>query len=145
MKHCSILCCIACFICLCTTQKAFAQTQEKDPTIYAFGYSTSFNDSVVYLTQIQELTGAKLEKGTNFLIDRARYATQLRTYLESRFWGHETAVIFFSEKKKQIEKKLQKVRREQQKKTGIRMIEIPASDFQFQSLDQKDYSSEQLQ
>lgn len=134
MRHLYIIICIATFLGWSSSSPLYAQKTKKSSPVFAFGYSTSFNDSVVYLTTVQELPDASLEKGTNFLIDRPRYSSQLRSHLESRYWGHETAVVFFSEKKKKMDKKYQKVLKEQRKKKGIRIVEIPASEFQFQTL-----------
>lgn len=135
MKYLSYLLLLSVWLLAGFSSHLHAQKKTDEATkIYAFGYGTSFNDSIVYITEIQELSDASLEKGTNFLIDRSRYSAQLRQYLESRYWGHETTAIFFSEKKKKIDKKLAKVRREQGKKAGLRIVEIPLSEFQFQSL-----------
>lgn len=111
-----------------TPQTADAQKKE---TIYAYGFARCFNDTVVYLTSIQEIPEAALEKKTNFLIGRDLYGNQLKTYLESRYPGYATCVVIFDDKKSKIEKSYVKMRREYQKKEGLKLIEIPLADFKF--------------
>lgn len=112
----------------------FSQENNEVDPVYAFGFSTSFNDTVVYLTTIQLLPDACIQKGTNFLIERDKYSEQFKKHLESKNFGHETSAVFYNKSKKELEKTYIKVRRHQQKKKGIKFIEIPLSDFSFTSI-----------
>ena len=47
---------------------------NKKATIYAFGFSASFNDSTIYFTDIQQIDNATIESKNNFLQNRTEYA-----------------------------------------------------------------------
>ena len=47
-----------------------------------FGVATSFNDSTLYITEIQEISGAYIDSKTKFLVERDNYSYQLRDYLK---------------------------------------------------------------
>ena len=50
------------------------------PKIYVFGLSASFNDSIVYFTEIQEIDSAWINDKNSFLLHRNNYSYQLRDY-----------------------------------------------------------------
>ena len=107
-----------------------------EKAIYAFGFSQNFNDSTFFLSSIQELPGATIKD--KFLEHRNAYGNQLKAYLEQTYPGHETCAIFFSKKKKTMEKKYLKVRRHLLRQKRNKLIEIPAKDFKFERLIFKD-------
>ena len=109
-----------------------------DDSVYAFGFSQNFNDSTFFLSHIQELPGATLSKREKFLEHRNEYGIQLKEYLESTYEGHETCAIFFSKKKKSLEKKYIKVRRHLLRQKHNKLIEISPKEFQFQRLTFRD-------
>ena len=116
-----------------------SQAKNKgEENIYAFGFSQNFNDSTFFLSSIQEIPGATLSKREKFLEHRNEYGNQLKSYLESTYPGHETCALFFSKKKKSLEKKYIKVRRHLLRQKHNKLIEIPSKDFQFQPLIFKD-------
>lgn len=43
------------------------------PKIYAFGFAASFNDSIVYFTDIQEIDSAWVGEKNEFLVNRENY------------------------------------------------------------------------
>ena len=53
------------------------------PKLYAFGFSASFNDSIVYFTDIQEIDSAWINEKTKFLISRDNYSYQLKNYFNN--------------------------------------------------------------
>ena len=53
------------------------------PKIYAFGFSASFNDSIVYFTDIQEIDSAWINEKNKFLVSRDNYSYQLKNYLSN--------------------------------------------------------------
>ena len=53
------------FICFISGFAATKQTK-----IYMFGVATSFNDSTLYITEIQEISGAYIDSKTKFLVER---------------------------------------------------------------------------
>ena len=92
---------------LLTVCSAFT-TKNKEKSVYAFGMAASFNDSIVYYTEIQTLDSVRLDKN-GFLPKRDLYAYQLKNYLEHSLGKPDyTCMVYFSENKKKLEKKLPK-------------------------------------
>ena len=80
------------------------------PKLYAFGFSASFNDSIVYFTDIQEIDSAWINDKTDFLVSRDNYSYQLKNYFTNIGQEHRTCVISFALKRKDIEKKYKKMK-----------------------------------
>ena len=76
MKHIKIVFAVMLVFTLCT-----AFTMKSHKPVYAFGVAASFNDSVVYCTEIQVLDSTALDKN-GFLPKRDLYSYQLKNYLE---------------------------------------------------------------
>ena len=53
----------------------------KTEKVYMFGFSASFNDSLVYITDIQGVDSVEIEPKTDFLVGRTAYGNQLQFYL----------------------------------------------------------------
>lgn len=116
------------------TQARTASSPEK--TIYAFGFSTSLTDSTIYLTPISTLPNASIDKKTHFLNDRTEYTHQLKTFLESKYPGHQTTVIFFNTSRKKLESQYIKVRRSAKKNTANKVVELESNTFKFSAVPQ---------
>ena len=85
---------------------------------HIFGFATSFNDSTVYLTEIQYVDSAYIGK-SNFLFSRENYSYQLQNYLKSKGIANPTCVTTFAKKQKNIEKKYLKMRKRYEKKRHV--------------------------
>lgn len=71
--------------------------KDKEKAVYAFGVAASFNDSIVYYTDIQVLDSVELDKN-GFLPKRDLYTYQLKNYLEYNLKKPDyTCMIYFSE------------------------------------------------
>lgn len=115
-----------------------ANTSAKNkrvPKVYAFGYASSFNDSVVYFTNIQEIDSVWINDKNNFLVDRANYSYQLRNYLESTGLQHRTCIISYALKRKDIEKKYNKLRDKLVKRGGTAIKYIDKESFNFTTVE----------
>lgn len=108
---------------------------KRVPKVYAFGYASSFNDSVVYFTNIQEIDSVWINDKNNFLIDRANYSYQLKNYLESTGLQHRTCIISYALKRKDIEKKYNKLRDKLVKKSGTEIKYIDKESFNFTTVE----------
>lgn len=102
-------------------------------SVYLFGFSASFNDSIIYFTDIQKVDNVLLEKKTNFLVSRDQYSYQLRDFLANQKGEpNRTCVTMFATSRKNAEKEylnLQKLYTEKAKgKYDVRML---ATDFGF--------------
>ncbi|MBQ2167597.1 MAG: hypothetical protein II447_12560, partial [Bacteroidaceae bacterium] len=56
---------------------------EKDK-VYLFGVGQNFNDSSLYMTEVNEISFVRLEKRTKFLPSRVDYSLQFEEYLEGK-------------------------------------------------------------
>lgn len=115
-----------------------ASYAQKTKTIYAFTYGTCFNDSVTYLSGVQVVTDAQLEKKTAFLNNRMQYSNQLKHYLDSKYGGSHTCAILFGTKKEKLEKKYAKIRRSVQKTSIGKLVELPINEFQLTPVSETD-------
>ena len=91
----------------------FANTTEAKikvaPKLYIFGFSASFKNAIVYLTNLQELDSAWVDSKSKFLCARDQYSAQLKDYLAATINDpHRTCVVMFSTEKSKAEKKYMK-------------------------------------
>ncbi len=111
--------------------------REKD--IYAYAYATNFKDSVVYLSAVQRIEGAVLEKGTAFLSGRNLYSSQFKNHVEvTQNVENLTSAIFFSTNKIDLEKKLKKITQRIAKGKTMLIKNIPAVEFTFVAAEKVD-------
>ncbi len=109
-----------------------AGAKVKKTPIYIFGYAASYVDSLAYLTDIQRIDTAYIETKGGFLQGRNQYSNQLKQYVEEISGKKNiSSAVFFSEKKKQLEKTMQKVQNLCRKDTVLRYAVLPPSAFRF--------------
>lgn len=85
-------------------------TQAKQEDIFVFGIATSFNDSIVCITDIQELKQAYItDTREKFLQERDNYSYQLRDHLAAKGLANRTVATFWATSRKDIEKKYNSV------------------------------------
>lgn len=121
-----------------------AVAEAKQQTVYLFGVSTSFNDSVVYVTDVQELQGAYIEDTREkFLVGRDDYSYQLRNHCLAQGLPNRTCTTFWATSRKDIERQYVKVmerlmpqsakKRKKRKKqrSEVRVVVIPANVFAY--------------
>ena len=86
------------------------QAKNEMKKVYIYGIATSFNDSTVYLTDIQELDSAWLSNKGFFLVSRENYSYQLRDFVQGQGWeAHPTCSVNFSTNLKKAEKEWAKI------------------------------------
>ena len=107
--------------------------------VYIFGVSASFNDSIVYFTEIQVLDSAWIDEKSDFLVKRSEYSMQLRDHFKSLSNSSRTCLVAFATSEKDILKKYAKMRSQfgDNKKKHSRSYDIRTVDtdeFRFQSL-----------
>lgn len=100
-----------------------------DDVVYVFAVGTSLNDSVYYLSAVQRMDGATLEKGTKFLANRSAYSRQFRAYLKRTYAADHTCTVFYTKQRSAAEKKYLKLRKLYNGKKDCRLVEVAASDF----------------
>ena len=105
--------------------------KNKEKQVYAFGIAASFNDSVVYCTEIQVLDSAELDKN-GFLPKRELYSYQLKNHLEYEMKKPDyTCMIYFSENKAKLIKEAAKVKGKYKKGSGQVLQTVQPADFTF--------------
>ena len=118
LKYVMLLCAV-CTLAVINIDTAQAK-KRKIPKVYMFGFSASFNDSTIYLTDIQEVDSAWIDDKSHFLQGRGIYAQQLKDYLTSAIQQpNRICMVMYSETLKEIEKQYVKMKRLYTKKSKM--------------------------
>lgn len=80
------------------------QAKNEVGKAYIFGFSSSFNDSTVYFTDIQEIDSAYFTGKIKYLESRENYSYQLRDYLSKLGEDHRTCMVEYDKDPKKLEK-----------------------------------------
>ncbi len=110
----------------------------KVPKIFMFGFSASFQDSIIYMTDVQEVEGAWYETKSKFLLGRQHYSYQLKDFLaNTRQQPNRVCVVMFALTRKEAEKKFIKLRKEYTVKAKGKydVRYLTTTDFKFQPVD----------
>lgn len=101
-------------VCLLAAMPYTADAKKKQaPKMYICGFSASFNDSIVFFTDLQEMENVWYESKTKFILSREEYAIQLKSYLTNECGlKARTCIVLCDRKKKKVEKKLMKLKRQ---------------------------------
>ena len=127
MKYVKIVFAVALVFTLCS---AFTMKGGHKP-VYAFGVAASFNDTVVYYTEIQQLDSVSLDKN-NFLPRREMYSYQLKNYVEDNgLQQNSTCMIYFSENRKKLEKEATKILSKYKRNRNTTVTRIDTDKFHF--------------
>lgn len=108
-----------------------AQAENQPKTVYMYGFGASFNDSTVYITDIQQMDSAYVDSKTGFLYGRADYSYQLRTYLEAQGMADPTCITAFATDRKKAEKKYLKLRKRYLSGNRNLVKYVKQADFRF--------------
>ena len=115
-----------------------ANTMAKNkcvPKIYAFGFAASFNDSTVYFTEIHEVDSVWINEKNKFLLNRSDYSYQLKSYFDAKGMPHRTCIISYELKRKDLEKRYEKMKAKYLKKGNYRIEYIDPKDFRFEAVE----------
>jgi len=111
-----------------------ALAAPKASKIYMFGFAASFNDSTIYLTDIQEVDSAYIGHG-GFLYSRENYSYQFREWLSAQGMKHSTCVTSFADSRSKIEKKYLKMRKQYTgKKRSFTIKMLDAGSFRYRGI-----------
>ena len=119
-----------------TTTAEAKQVQAKH--MYIFGFSASFNDSTLYLTDIQDVENAWYDSKTGFLLARDSYSYQLKEYLtEQKGLPNRICLVMYATTRKKAEKLYAKLKKKYTGKDGIiyGMQYLTADEFKFNVVD----------
>ena len=112
------------------------------PKGYMFGFVASFNDSIVYFTDIQEVDSIWLTSKKAMLAGRSNYSYQLRDYFRIYLnMPNRTCIVISDVKRKKVEKKYLKMKKQYTKNPGKYEVRyLSSSDFQFKVVNMDDDS-----
>ncbi len=122
------------------TASAYVQISAKNevvPKAYMFGFVASFNDSIVYFTDIQEVDSVWLTSKKRMLAGRSNYSYQLREHFNTQLnMPHRTCIVISDVKRKNVEKKYLKMKKQYTvKHAGKYDVHfLPMSEFKFKSI-----------
>ena len=121
--------------------KAQAKSVQEDH-VYMFGFSASFNDSIIYVTDIQDVEGVWIETKGKLLMSRESYSEQLKDYFTEKMQQpNRVCITLFSTKKAKVEKKYKKLMKKylpNPKKKNWKSYDVrylTSDDFKFTPID----------
>ncbi len=127
---------------LATTMPTEIQAKKvMKPIMYMFGFSASFQDSIIYMTDVQEVKNVWYDSKTKFLLGREHYSSQLKNYLENSMQQpNRVCVVMFAETRKEAEKLFIKMRKEYTIKAKGRydVRYLTTGEFKFETIDMSD-------
>lgn len=114
------------------------------PKMYVFGMAASFNDTIVYFTNVQQIDSVWVESKNHFMLNRDIYSQQLRNHLKNNEgMYHRTCIVVADKDRKKLEKKYLKFRKlYSTSKDGMQHYDIRYlgdSDFRFYTVNMHDY------
>ncbi len=108
------------------------ENTEETKRIYMYGIAIDFNDSTVYLTDVQYLDSIVM-KPDGSIHNLSGYSLQLRVYLEDQLnETNQTCAVIYSDKKRKLEKRFSATRRKFQYDKSKTIKLIGTDDFAFQ-------------
>ncbi len=110
------------------------------PHVYMFGFSASFKDSVVYITDINDVQGAWMESKSKFLSGIENYSYQLRDYFNTQLsMPDRVCMVFYATSFKKAERKFVKLKKKytgtKKKPAHYEIRFVSLQDFRFQPVD----------
>lgn len=113
-------------------KKMLEEKATDEDVVYMFGVGTNFNDSVIYLTEINDVHALKLQKKTQFLPFRAEFSLQMREYLEGGLGlQNETCCMFYADKRKTLAKRYYKLKKRYLDEGGWKLVIVGQDKFSF--------------
>lgn len=124
---------ICLLLCLMATQSVDAKPKKVvQKPVYMIGVGISFVDSMVFITDLQQVDSVTIEKKTRFLKDRQLYSFQLQRYLEANFKGGPyVPSIFFGTSKKKMERRYLSLHKRYVQSKELRMTLVDRGQFRF--------------
>ena len=105
--------------------------------MYMFGFSASFRDTTLFVTDIQDVNGAWYNTKTGFLEGREAYSQQLRDFLAGQGHGNRVCLVIFARTLKKAEKKYAKLMRKYvyKKNEASNIQTLDSSRFRFEAVE----------
>lgn len=113
---------------------SFTAPKEKSDEIkrvYLYGVSHDFNDSVVYMTDIQCLDSMTI-KADGSLQNHSSLSLQMKYFLEGMLQkGNQTCAVIYSDDKRKLEKRYVKMRKRYQSDNHKVLMKLNSESFTF--------------
>ena len=110
LKYLLLLCALGAFTFIGINEAVAKKRQLSH--IYMFGFSASFNDSIIYFTDIQTVDSAWIDDKSLFLQGREIYSQQLKDYFAASMQPNRICVVIYAPTLKEAEKKYLKLKRQ---------------------------------
>ena len=121
---------------LCAVQlPTFAANKDKNEEpkrVYMYGVAVNFNDSTMYMTDVHYLDSMIINKDGS-LQNYIGYSMQLKAFLEGTLGEtDQTCAVIYSDKKKKLEKRFLRMRKECLAERKQRFKQIGTDSFRFE-------------
>ena len=115
----------------------------KPAKVYMFGFAASFNDSTVYMTNIQKMDAYLVNDRTKFLANREDYSYQLRYYLQNNgLVSYPTCVTMYAENENKAMKQFTALKNKYEKgKKKYFVKSISDAEFSYKTITPDNYTS----
>lgn len=117
-------------------QASTLQAQKSKPevrSIYMFGFSASFSDSLIYITDIQKVDSVRFQDKSGLLMNRTSYSNQLQFYLEREMnRSKTTCVTFCNEDLKKLQKERNEIWNKYSKDRSVIVKTLTKEQFEFE-------------
>lgn len=105
---------------------------DKPRRVYLYGAAVDFNDSTVYLTDVQHLDSV-IVNAEGALSNHAGYALQLKVYLEGTLGEmNQTCAVIYATRKSKIDNEFSKTRYRLESAKDKTLKRISKDEFTFQ-------------
>lgn len=98
---------------------AAISAQGKDKGVYIFGVSTSFGDSIAYITEVQYLKDVQMEERGDKLPAVQMYSYQLKDYMSQQGQPGRISAIYYATTEKKARKQEAKLRKHLQTRRNM--------------------------
>ena len=115
----------------------------KPAKVYMFGFAASFNDSTVYMTNIQKVDAYLVNDRTKFLANREDYSYQLRYYLQNNgLISYPTCVTMYAENENKAMKQFTALKNKYEKGKKKYVVKfISDAEFSYKTITPDNYTS----
>lgn len=106
--------------------------QQTAQTVYLYAISASFNDTIVYITDIQTVDNAYMER-KHILGGLQEYVQQVDRYFNAKGMTRRINTVFFQTKRSKAEKQFVKLRKKYTR-SDINLQILPQGEFTFKAV-----------
>ena len=120
----------------------WAKDEYMQTPVFIFGHAMSPTDSTIYVTNIQRIDTAYVQKKKGFLMTRANYSQQLQMLMEQRYGLNDAiCTTFFDLDSEKLIKKYNKLvaRIKENKEYKLQLLDERVIQYRVEQWDETDY------